>query len=102
MPQTTLTKPASRDLPKAGVPSPPRATEISPDAISRKNVADESREDVSKSLTPDEIRARAYEIYVESGYEEGRADAHWLAAERELLAESHLQTIKKAPGEMSQ
>jgi len=32
------------------------------------------------------IRERAYEIWNASGPEDGRADEHWLSAERELLA----------------
>ena len=31
------------------------------------------------------IRERAYEIWNASGREDGRADEHWLSAERELL-----------------
>lgn len=30
------------------------------------------------------IRERAYEIWAASGFNDGRADQHWLAAEREL------------------
>ncbi len=30
------------------------------------------------------IRERAYEIWAASGYSDGRADQHWLAAEREI------------------
>jgi hypothetical protein len=32
------------------------------------------------------ITARAYELYVERGYREGRALEDWLDAEREILA----------------
>ena len=35
----------------------------------------------------DEISARAYEIFEQSGYQHGRDEQHWLQAERELLAE---------------
>ena len=34
------------------------------------------------------IRQRAYEIWHASGCSEGKADEHWLAAEREVLASS--------------
>ena len=34
------------------------------------------------------IRQRAYEIWHATGCTEGRADEHWLAAEREVLASS--------------
>ena len=31
------------------------------------------------------IRERAYEIWIASGYRDGEADQHWLAAEQEIL-----------------
>jgi hypothetical protein len=31
------------------------------------------------------IRARAYQLWIENGCEDGNADAHWLAAQREIL-----------------
>jgi hypothetical protein len=34
--------------------------------------------------SPDQIRQRAYELYVERGYVDGRDEEDWLAAEREL------------------
>jgi len=34
------------------------------------------------------IRERAYHLWVADGYRDGNADAHWLAAQRELLASS--------------
>ena len=34
------------------------------------------------------IRERAYQLWVESGFEHGRAEAHWLAAQREILIAS--------------
>jgi hypothetical protein len=34
------------------------------------------------------IRQRAYEIWHANGCTEGKADEHWLAAEREVLASS--------------
>ena len=33
-----------------------------------------------------EIRARAYELYEQRGYIDGRSDEDWLQAEREVLA----------------
>ena len=38
--------------------------------------------------THDEIAARAYKIYVDSGGQEGRCEANWLQAEHELLEEA--------------
>jgi len=34
-----------------------------------------------------QIEKRAYEIWMSSGYRDGNEVAHWLQAERELLAE---------------
>lgn len=34
----------------------------------------------------DQIRERAYQLWIADGCREGEADHHWLAAERELLA----------------
>jgi Protein of unknown function (DUF2934) len=36
----------------------------------------------------DAIRERAYQIWVESGFEHGNADGHWLAAQRDILSTS--------------
>jgi hypothetical protein len=34
------------------------------------------------------IRERAYQLWVESGCQDGQADVHWLAAQREILSAS--------------
>ncbi|MBW5434538.1 DUF2934 domain-containing protein [Bradyrhizobium canariense] len=34
------------------------------------------------------IRERAYQLWVQSGYSHGQAEAHWLTAQREVLASS--------------
>jgi hypothetical protein len=34
------------------------------------------------------IRERAYHLWVEAGRNDGNADAHWLAAQREILSAS--------------
>jgi hypothetical protein len=34
------------------------------------------------------IRERAYQIWIDSGRQDGHADAHWLAAQREILSVS--------------
>jgi len=39
------------------------------------------------------VRERAYEIWDATGREDGRADEHWLSAERELLASVRRQPI---------
>ncbi len=40
----------------------------------------------------EEIRQRAYEFYVERGYEEGHATEDWLRAETEVQARHGLRT----------
>jgi Protein of unknown function (DUF2934) len=34
------------------------------------------------------IRERAYQLWSESGYQEGHAESYWLAAQREILGAS--------------
>ena len=34
------------------------------------------------------IRERAYHLWIEGGCQDGQADAHWLVAQREILAAS--------------
>ena len=34
------------------------------------------------------IRERAYQLWMESGRDDGKADAHWLEAQREILSAS--------------
>jgi hypothetical protein len=34
------------------------------------------------------IRERAYQLWIESGYQDGHADAHWLSAQRQILSAS--------------
>lgn len=36
--------------------------------------------------TADDIRALAYQLYCESGYQDGRDLEHWLEAERQVLS----------------
>jgi hypothetical protein len=40
----------------------------------------------------EQIRRRAYELYVEDGYQDGNQLEHWLAAERELRGKIKRQT----------
>jgi hypothetical protein len=42
------------------------------------------------------IRERAYHLWIESGCPDGNAEAHWLAAQREVLSAS-LGTFACAP-----
>jgi hypothetical protein len=41
-----------------------------------------------------EIRERAYHLWIEGGRPDGNAESHWLAAQREVLAAS-LSTIAR-------
>jgi hypothetical protein len=34
------------------------------------------------------IRERAYQLWIEAGHQEGHAESHWLAAQREILSVS--------------
>jgi DUF2934 family protein len=43
------------------------------------------------------IRERAYEIWTASGYRDGEAEQHWLAAEREILSALQPAAVAKAP-----
>ena len=43
---------------------------------------------VRQNPTREQIEKRAYEIYLREGGQDGRADEHWLLAERELLDET--------------
>jgi Protein of unknown function (DUF2934) len=42
------------------------------------------------------IRERAYEIWIASGYRDGEADQHWLAAEQEILSSRRSAAVTKA------
>jgi len=43
------------------------------------------------------IRERAYEIWIASGYRDGKAEQHWLAAEQEILSGPRSGGRAKAP-----
>jgi hypothetical protein len=47
----------------------------------------------------DRIRERAYEIWLSGGCHDGEADQHWLAAERQLLAEAPVEVAAQSPAE---
>jgi hypothetical protein len=50
-----------------------------------KPVLNDSRPFIDQGVAEQErIRQRAYELYVESGYRDGRAEEDWFEAEREL------------------
>ena len=44
------------------------------------------------------IRERAYQLWVESGFEHGHAEAHWLAAQREVLSASFAEIGRVTAG----
>jgi len=43
------------------------------------------------------IRERAYEMWIASGYRDGEADQHWLAAEQEILSSRRSAAVAKTP-----
>ena len=43
------------------------------------------------------IRERAYEIWIASGYRDGEAEQHWLAAEQEILFSRRSAAVAKTP-----
>jgi hypothetical protein len=43
-----------------------------------------SRTNEEQAIREERIRQRAYELYVEGGFQDGNADEYWLAAEREF------------------
>jgi len=45
----------------------------------------------------DRIRERAYEIWIASGYRDGQAEQHWLAAEQEVLLAQRSAAVPSAP-----
>jgi hypothetical protein len=45
----------------------------------------------------DRIRERAYEIWIETGYRDGEAEQHWLAAEQEVLSAQFSAAVPSAP-----
>lgn len=49
---------------------------------------------MARTPSRDEIELRAYEIYEQQGCENGHADEHWFAAERELSEEPAAETGK--------
>jgi Protein of unknown function (DUF2934) len=45
----------------------------------------------------DRIRHRAYEIWIATGYRDGEAEQHWLAAEQESLSAQLSAVVPRAP-----
>ena len=45
----------------------------------------------------DRIRHRAYEIWIATGYRDGEAEQHWLAAEQEVLSAQRSAAVPSAP-----
>jgi hypothetical protein len=63
-------------------------TDKLPPAPAFRPVTKAAKPAVKREPTPDEIGARAYEIYVSEGCQEGNSLDHWLRAEQELRAQS--------------
>ena len=93
--------------------SPSRQEPTQPKGVSvpqtNASTADKRLESTAQSTTPsqspssvlefesivvdeEQIRRRAYELYVEDGYQDGNQLEHWLAAERELRGKIKRQT----------
>lgn len=53
--------------------------------MARHKKSADSPVDIVDSLH-ERIRARAYQLYCESGYQEGHEIQHWLEAERQILS----------------
>jgi hypothetical protein len=47
------------------------------------------------------IRERAYHLWIEAGHQEGHAESHWLAAQREILSVSLGELGRVTVGEIS-
>ncbi len=60
-------------------------------AISGPSLMPESKKKQPTADVEDEIRIRAYELYVQRGYTPGHENEDWLVAEREILARSNSQ-----------
>jgi hypothetical protein len=45
----------------------------------------------------DRIRERAYEMWIASGYRDGEAEQHWLAAEHQILSSLRSADVAKVP-----
>jgi hypothetical protein len=52
--------------------------------------------DPAESLE-ERIRRRAYELYEQSGREEGRAEEHWVEAEAQVQEKTGLVTERRRP-----
>jgi hypothetical protein len=77
--------------PTPAQPSPARPLSARTSTVSQPEPKSEAATAPAKSpasataqTSPDQIRQRAYELYVERGYVDGRDEEDWLAAEREL------------------
>jgi hypothetical protein len=81
---TALTRSDSRALVKT--PSAASASSEQPTKPKRsRSVAPSSNgHNVAPYPSQEAIAARAYELYVQSGYQNGHDEEHWLQAEREL------------------
>jgi len=53
-------------------------------------------QEIEQNLS-DRVRERAYEIWIASGYRDGDAEQHWLAAEGEILSSLQAAAVVRAP-----
>jgi len=52
-----------------------------------------SQPHATAELTHERIAERAHELYVRSGFQQGRADEFWFEAERQLREEGHALSV---------
>jgi hypothetical protein len=60
---------------------------VSPKIVSASPVSAPARSETQAAPREEQVRLRAYELYVESGYSDGHAEEHWFAAERDIGGE---------------
>jgi hypothetical protein len=56
----------------------------SPKIVSASPISAPARSVTQAVPREEQVRLRAYELYVESGYSDGHAEDHWFAAERQI------------------
>lgn len=79
------TKPFESSAPKSVAAQSARPAEASTGAAAAAPAKSKAAPSSANSIANDEqIRQRAYELYVESGYQDGHAEEHWFAAEDEI------------------
>ena len=76
-------KPVASSAPKSVAPQSPQPADVSSGTAAATPVKAKAAS-ANASVSDEQIRQRAYELYVESGYQDGQAEQHWFAAEDEI------------------